>query len=389
MPPREADRLKALPAYLFVDIDRKRAAAVAAGKDVIDLGVGDPDQPTHRFIIDRMVAAVRDPANHRYPTERGAPAFRREATAFFRRRYGVELDPETEILALIGTKEGLGHLPLAVVNPGQTVLVPDPGYPVYRAATIFAGGRPWAMRLEADRGWLPDLDAIPPDVARDAVLMFLNYPNNPTAAVATREFFAHAVDFARRHDLIIAQDAAYNEVCLSGEKPLSILEIPQAREIAIEFHSLSKTFNMTGWRLGFAAGHAPALAALARIKANLDSGVFTAVQEAGIAACAGSERPEIEQMRAMYLQRSAILCEGLRAIGFRVSPPRATFYVWAGVPEGYDALSLANKLLDEAGVVCIPGVGFGEGGAGYVRFALTVDVDRIRAAVERLKALKW
>jgi len=389
MPFRESDRLKALPPYLFVDIDRRRRAAIAAGKDVINFGVGDPDQPTHAFIIDRMARAIRDPALHRYPFDQGSPAFRRQVAAFFQRRYGVDLDPDREILTLIGSKEGIGHLPLAIVNPGQTVLIPDPGYPVYRAGTIFAGGTPWTMRLCERNGWLPDLAAIPSDVARQAVLMFLNYPNNPTGATASRHFYARAVAFAREHDLIIAQDAAYNELYLTDQRPPSILEIPGAKDVAIEFHSLSKTFNMTGWRLGFAAGHPGVLAALGRVKSNLDSGAFTAIQEAGGAAYAGSDRPEIEHMRALYRARSEVLCEGLRAAGFRVTPPQATFYIWAGVPHGHDSMQVAHKLLEEAFIVCIPGIGFGEAGEGYVRFALTVDVDRTREAMQRLRGLTW
>jgi LL-diaminopimelate aminotransferase len=389
MPFSEPDRLKALPPYLFVDIDRRRRAAVRAGKDVINLGIGDPDQPTPAFIVDRMAEAIRDPATHHYPPDRGTREFREAAASFLRRRYGVEVDPEHELLTLIGTKEGLGHLPWATVNAGRTVLVPDPAYPVYRAATIFAGGRPWAMRLTEACGWLPDLETIPAEVTRDAVLMFLNYPNNPTGAVATREFFGRAIDFARRYDLIVAHDAAYADVYLSDEKPPSILEIPGAKEVAVEFHSLSKTFNMTGWRLGFVAGHAGVIAALARIKSNVDSGQFTAIQQAGVAAYEGGTRPEMERTRALYRQRAAILCDALREAGFRVAPPKATFYVWAGVPSGYDSRRAAEKLLDEAGVVCVPGVGFGDAGQGYVRFALTVDADRIREAVQRLRGLSW
>ena len=293
------------------------------------------------------------------------------------------------MLTLIGSKEGLGHLPLALVNPGQAVLIPDPGYPVYRAATLFAGGVPQTLRLSPTGGWLPDFDAVEPDLARSAALLFLNYPNNPTAAVASREFYERAVRFARHYDLIIAQDAAYNEMYLTAEPPPSILEVPGAREVAVEFHSLSKTFNMTGWRIGFAAGNADVLAALARVKSNLDSGVFTAIQEAGIAAYAGIDRPEILELRATYRRRAEALCTGLRSIGFNVTPPTATFYVWAGVPDGNDAFGVANKLLDEAAVVCIPGIGFGPAGEGFVRFALTVHEDRIRTAVERLRALQW
>lgn len=388
MPFRLPDRLKALPPYLFVEIDRRKRALREAGHDVIDLGIGDPDRPTPEFIIERMNTAMRVPGNHRYPRGDGAPEFKRAMAAFFQRRYGVTLDAEREIVALIGTKEGLGHLPLAVVNPGDVALIPDPGYPVYTSATLFAGGRPHPMPLSEKHDWLPDFSAIPGDVARRAVLMFLNYPNNPTGAVAPRSFFQTAVDFARQHDLILAQDAAYNETYFTS-KPPSVLEIPGAKEVAIEFHSHSKTFNMTGWRLGFAVGNPDVLTALAKVKSNLDSGPFTAIQEAGIAAYEGIERPEILASRAMYHERSEVMTAGLRELGFRVRPPQATFYIWAGVPAGYDSMRAAGKLLDEAAVVCIPGSGFGAAGEGYVRFAMTVEVDRIRTALARMRGLKW
>lgn len=386
------ERLKALPAYLFVEIDRKKRAAREAGKDVIDFGIGDPDRPTHEFILARMASALRTPANHRYPRGDGAPEFRREVAAFFDRRYQVKLDPDREVLALIGSKEGLGHLPLAVVNPGRTVLIPDPAYPVYRAGTLFAGGVPHTMPLSERHDWLPDLDALPAHVAREAVLMFVNYPNNPTGALGSRDFLERAVAFCRRHEIILAQDAAYNEMYFdqpAERRPASVLEVPGAREVAIEFHSLSKTFNMTGWRLGFAVGNPDVLAALARVKSNVDSGQFTAIQEAGCEAYAGIDRSEILATRRMYQERATLLADGLRALGFRVRPPAATFYIWAGVPHGHTSLSLAAKLLDEAAVVCIPGTGFGEAGEGYVRFAVTVDVERTQLALERLRKLSW
>ncbi len=389
MPFVQTERLDQLPPYLFVDIDRRRRAALAAGRDVINFGVGDPDQPTPAFIVDAMTRAVNDPANHRYPHDLGTPAFREAAAAFMDERYGVRVDPQREILAVIGTKEGLGHLPLAVVDPGRTVLIPDPGYPVYRSATLFAGGVPWPMRLSEDHAWLPDLDGIPVEAAGAATLMFLNYPNNPTGAVASFEFYGRVVEFAQRRDLVVAHDAAYAEMYLGDTPPPSILQVPGGKDVAIEFHSLSKTFNMTGWRLGFAVGNAGVIAALARVKSNLDSGAFTAIQEAGIAALQGIGRPEVTQLRAMYRQRAEILCRGLRAGGFRVPDPQATFYIWARVPAGYDSLRAATRLLDEADVVCVPGIGFGPAGEGYVRFALTVDADRIEAAVARIQGLRW
>lgn len=383
------ERLKALPPYLFVEIDRKKRAALAAGKDIINLGVGDPDQPTHEFIVERMAEAIRRPANHRYPHDLGYPAFRERVAAFFERRYGVKLDPQREVLTLIGSKEGLGHLPLATVNPGETVLIPEPGYPVYRSSTLFAGGKPYVMPLSANRGWLPDLDAIPADVCRAARLMLLNYPNNPTGAVANREFFERVVAFARRHGVLVAHDAAYNEVYFEPPAPPSILEVPGARDVAVELHSLSKTFNMTGWRLGFAVGNAAVLDALARIKANVDSGQFSAIQEAGAAAYDGIGRPEVAAALAAYRARRDALCDGLRRIGWRVETPRATFYVWAPAPEGYDAMGAVSRILEEAAVVCVPGTGFGPRGEGYLRFALTVDVARVHEAVERIGRIGW
>ena len=383
-----ADRLKALPPYLFVDIDRKRRALIDSGADVISFGVGDPDQPTHPFIIERLRQAAGNPAHHRYPHDQGWPPFRAAAARFMQRRYGVRLDENRQIHALIGTKEGLGHLPLAVVNPGRTVIVPDPGYPVYRSGTIFAGGVPWTMRLSEERGWLPDLSAIPTEVARAAVMLVVNYPNNPTGAVAGPGFLREALDFARQHNLLLVQDAAYNEMYFDDPAP-SVLAIPGAADVAVELHSLSKTFNMTGWRLGFIAGNADVIAALGKIKANMDSGQFGAIQEAGAAALEGYDRPELAASRAMYRERAQVMTAGLSEMGFRVRQPRATFYLWAGVPDGHDALGVVNKLLDEAAVVCIPGTGFGAAGEGYVRFALTVDVRRIGAALERMRTLRW
>jgi LL-diaminopimelate aminotransferase len=336
-----------------------------------------------------MQQAITRPENHPYPLGGGSPDFRRSIAAFFEKRYGVELDPQRELLALIGSKEGIGHLPLALVNPGQTVIVPSPGYPVYQAAAIFAGGEPYVLKLTEAGSWLPDFDAIPTAVARKATLMFLNYPNNPTGATATLEFYERAVAFARQHSLLLAQDAAYNDLYLGTLPPPSILQVPNARDVAIEFHSASKTFNMTGWRIGFAAGNADAIAALSSIKANLDSGVFGAIQETVCYAYANIDRPELHQMRELYRARAGVLCEGLRDMGFRATPPEATFYVWAGVPAGYDSLTVCNRLLDEAHVVGVPGAGFGPTGEGYVRFALNVAAERIQLAVQRMAAMKW
>jgi len=383
-----AQRLQALPPYLFVDIDRKRQEALAAGHDVIDFGVGDPDQPTPEFIINKLAKAITDPHNHRYPPEEGSAGFRSAAAAWFQRRFKVKLDPDTEVLALIGSKEGLGHLPLACVNPGDIVLVPSPGYPVYSSSATFAGAQLWEMPLTDSNHWLPILEDLPVDTVRQARLMFLNYPNNPTGAVAHGDFFKRAVEFAHQHHILIAQDAAYCELSFSSPPP-SILETPGAIEVAVEFHSLSKTYNMTGWRIGFAVGNQKALRALARIKSNLDSGQFSAIQEAAIEALNHPDRVEVRAITDVYRQRRDLLVKGLNDIGFEVTKPQATFYVWLRIPQQYDSLSFASKLLEEAQVVVIPGSGFGQAGEGYVRFALTVDCNRTAEALQRLKNLKF
>ncbi len=382
---KPSQRVAALPPYLIVELDKRKRQRRAAGADLIDLSIGAPDQPPHEFIVATLKAAADKPENHRYTLTYGYPEFRQRAAEFFLRRYGVSLDPQREILTLIGSKEGLGHLPLALVDPGRGVLVPNPGYPAYRPATLLAGGVVHDLPLEPERGWLPDFDRIPGEVAHNAVLMFLNYPNNPTGACADREFFERAIHWARRHGVVLVHDAAYNEMYFDDQRPPSVLELPGAREVAVEFHSTSKTFNMTGWRLGFAAGNADVLAALARVKANLDSGQFAAVQAAAAAAYAGFERPEFDADRRMYHERSRVLVEGLRELGYRVEQPRATFYVWAGLPDGAGSLEAANALLEQADVAVVPGVAFGTRGEGYLRFATTVSLERTREALERMR----
>ena len=383
------DRIKALPQYIFVQLARKKKALIEAGKDVIELGIGDPERPTYDFIVDRLKQTVDIPANHRYTLLNGCPGFREQVARFFELRYGVSLEPHAEIMTLIGSKEGIGHLPLAVTNPGDGLLVPNPGYPPYRAVALFAGAVPHDLPLQPELGWLPDLDAIPADVARNTKLMFLNYPNNPTGACATLEFFERALAFAKKNEIILAHDAAYNEMYFGDEKPISIFQLPGAKENAVEFHSASKTFNMTGWRIGFVAGHRDILAALGKIKANLDSSQFAPVQEAAMAAYDGFDRPELHASREMYHERARIMTAGLAEAGFRVEEPKATFYVWAGVPEGYDSTTAADKILEEANVVGVPGHGFGTQGEGYIRFATTVDLERTREATDRIKNLKW
>ncbi|MCZ6697631.1 MAG: LL-diaminopimelate aminotransferase [Planctomycetota bacterium] len=390
MPFKKASRLEALPPYLFIEIDHKKRAAIAAGRDVIDFGVGDPDRPTPKFIIDRMAEAIYDPANHPYPHDAGAPEFKSTAADWFARRFGVKVDPDREVLTLIGTKEGLGHLPLAVVNPGDRTLVPQPGYPVYQSASIFAGGRPHIMPLTEENRFVPDLDAIPEGILKETSLLFVNYPNNPTGAVADLAFYERCVALARRYDFVICSDAAYCEMSFEdGDRPHSVLEVPGAGEVAVELHSLSKTFNMTGWRLGFAVGNPEVLAALAKIKGNMDSGQFNAIQQAGVTALRNIDGPEIAGIRDLYRQRRDLLVPGLNRLGFEVRTPRATFYVWARCPNGLDSMTCAARMLDEAAIVAVPGVGFGAAGEGYVRFALTIEAERVAEALDRLAGLQW
>ncbi len=380
-----AQRLSQLPPYLFAEIDRLKQDAIRRGMNIINLGVGDPDLPTPSHIIARMQEASADSQNHQYPSYEGMLSFRQAVADWYSKRFGVMLDPQTEALSLIGSKEGIGHIPLAFIDPGDVVLVPDPGYPVYQAGTVFAGGIPYFMPLTRERSFLPDLEAIPSEVLTKARIMFLNYPNNPTAAVASRAFFAEAVAFARRHRLILCHDAAYSEMAYDGYLPESLLAVEGAKDVAIEYHSLSKTYNMTGWRIGFAVGCREVLSGLGRIKTNLDSGVFQAVQEAAIAALNGPQEC-VEAMRAVYKERRDALVDGLSALGFAVDKPQATFYVWIGVPREHTSASFASALLSDVGIVMTPGTGFGRSGEGYIRAALTVDVSRIKEAVERIAA---
>jgi LL-diaminopimelate aminotransferase len=382
-----ATRLRQLPPYLFAEIDRLKHEAISRGKDIIDLGVGDPDLPTPPHIVRRMAEAAADVRHHRYPSYEGLMEFRQAVSEWYRDRFGVVLDPATEVLTLIGSKEGIAHMPLAFIEPGDAVLIPDPGYPVYQAATAFAGGTPCGLPLYPSNGFLPDLESIPLDVLRKAKMLFLNYPNNPTAAGAPQAFLAEAVAFARRHGLIFCHDAAYSEIAFDGFRPSSVLTAEGAKEVAIEYHSLSKTYNMTGWRIGFAVGNADILAGLGRIKTNVDSGVFQAIQLAGIEALKGPQDCVAANCK-VYQERRDVFVEGLTRLGWNVPRPRATFYVWIPVPPRHNSTELAKRLLSEAGIVMTPGVGFGPHGEGFIRAALTVPVDRIREAVERIAELK-
>lgn len=381
----KAQRLIALPPYLFARIDQLKQEAIEQGLDIISLGIGDPDIPTPEPIIKSLKRAACNPANHQYPSYRGMDKFREAAAGWCNKRFSLSLDPQREVIALIGSKEGIAHIPLAFVNPGDVVLVPSPGYPVYHSATILAGGVPYPMPLKKENLFLPDLSAIPEEVAGKARIMFLNYPNNPTAAVADQEFFALVVAFAVKYNIIICHDAAYSEIAFGGYRPLSFLECEGAKEVGIEFHSLSKTFNMTGWRIGFAAGNAEVISGLGGIKTNIDSGAFQAIQEAGITAMEDLETTPPDIIKT-YQDRRDIVLESLKRMGIDVEPSKATFYVWFSVPGG-DSADFCARLLQETGVVITPGVGFGEFGEGFARIALTVGKERLQEAMDRMEKL--
>jgi len=384
-----ADRINKLPPYLFAEIDRKKKAAIDRGVDIISLGVGDPDLPTPPHIVKAGQAALAKAANHQYPFGAGLLSFRQAIATWTKKRFGVTLDPATEIYSLIGSKEGLGHLPLAFVNPGDVTLVPDPAYPVYKNATLFAGGEPYLMPLKEERQFLPDLKAIPAAVLAKAKILFLNYPNNPVSAMAPRAFLEEVVAFARQHHLIVAYDNAYSEMYYE-DAPLSFLEIPGAKEVGIEFHSLSKTFNMTGWRMAWFCGNPELIKGLATIKDSIDSGAFQAIQEAGIAALSSPEsEPFVQDMRTLYRKRRDLFVEAMTKAGWKIPTSSATFYIWAHTPKNLPSTEVAARLLDEVGVVCTPGVGFGPSGEGYVRFALTVEESRLKEAIKRINSVKW
>jgi len=359
---------------------------IARGVDVISLGIGDPDLPTPPFIVDAMHKAIDNPAHHQYPDYDGSLAFRQAACQFYQKRFGQTFDPKAEALALIGSKEGLAHIIWAYVDAGDVTLVPDPAYPVYKTHTLLAGGTPFLMPLTAENGFLPDLDAIPADVAARAKLLFLNYPNNPTGAVATLDFYKKAVAFAKQHDILIVSDNAYSEMTYDGYDAPSIFAVEGARDVAVEFWSLSKPFNMTGWRIAFVVGNAEAIAALGIIKTNTDSGQFTAVQEAAIAALTSPEADAfIAEMNEVYRKRRDLAVAGLRAIGLDARPMKGSFYLWVPVPKGHTSASFATLLLEEAGVVVTPGGAYGEHGEGYIRIALCLKEERLQEALGRMK----
>ncbi len=384
MPIEKAERLKKLPPYLFKEIDRQKEAVRSRGVDIIDLGVGDPDLATPPHIIEALKEAAMDPSNHRYPSYSGMERFNRSVAAWYHRRFGVRLDPSTEVVTLIGSKEGLAHLPLAFINAGDTALVPSPAYPVYDIAVQFAGGRSVIMDLRKENGFLPDLGAIPDETARQAKLLFINYPNNPTSATASLDFFNEVAAFARRHELIVCHDAAYTELSFDGYRPPSFMQAEGAAEVGIEFHSLSKTYNMTGWRIGFAVGRGEIVQALGQIKSNIDSGAFQAIQLAGITALEGDQSC-VRQAVDIYRRRRDVLVDGLAKLGLRVTRPKATFYLWIETPAGYSSAQFTTHLLTKAGIVVTPGNGFGAPGEGYIRMALTVGEERLREVLDRMR----
>lgn len=380
-----ASRIKHLPPYLFASIDQMKQKAIGKGTDLIDLSIGDPDIPTPPGIVNAMKKAVEKPEHHRYPSYEGMLSFREAVAKWYGKRFNIGIDPHTEVLSLIGSKEGIGHIPLAFVNPGDTVLVPSPGYPVYPIGTLFAGGESFFMPLRKENDFLPDLDAIPAKVFRKTKLMFINYPNNPTSAVASREFFQEIIKIAQKYNIIVCHDASYTEIYYD-KRPLSFMQAPGAKDVGIEFHSLSKTYNMTGWRIGFAVGNKEVLAGLGKVKTNLDSGVFQAIQEAAIVALEMGQ-DTLSGIRKTFQERRDILCNGLKKLGMDLMKPKATFYVWAKVPSRFNSMSFVTHLLDKTGVLGTPGNGFGAAGEGYIRFALTAPARRIDEAVKRISGI--
>ncbi|MGI6587588.1 MAG: LL-diaminopimelate aminotransferase [Peptococcia bacterium] len=380
----QASRIKKLPPYLFARIEKKVEEAEEKGIDIVSFGIGDPDLPTPQPIVDELCREANNPANHRYPTSVGLLAFRQAVSEYYRETRGVELDPREEVVTLIGSKEGIGHINFCYVDPGDINLVPDPGYPVYGIGTLLAGGESYLMPLLEENGFLPDLTKIPEEVARKAKLMFLNYPNNPTGAVADRKFFEEVVEFAKKYEIIVCHDAAYTEIAYDGYRPVSFLEIPGAKEVGIEFGSLSKPFNMTGWRIGWAAGRRDVVECLGRIKSNLDSGQFQAIQYAaikGLTTC----QDNVKELCGIYEQRRNMMVDGFNRMGWQLAKPKGTFYIWAPVPKGFTSASFTEYVLDKAGVIITPGSGYGQYGEGYFRISITIPEERIKEGLRRLE----
>lgn len=381
-----AKRIESLPPYLFAEIDRKIAEKKAQGVDVISLGIGDPVEPTPAHIVERLREEAAEASNHRYPDYYGLTEFREAAADWIKRRFGVDVDQKTQVLPLIGSKEGIAHTFLAFVDPDDYTLVPGAGYPVYQTGTILASGKAHIFDLKQENGFLPDLSRIDAEIASKAKVMFIGYPNNPTTAITRPGFFEQTVEFAQKHDLLICHDNAYSEIYFDGYMPPSFLETPGAMDVGIEFHSLSKTYNMTGWRIGFAVGNAEAIEALGRVKTNIDSGIFNAIQKAGITALTGPQDC-VEEMRRVYFRRRDLVLDSLNELGLKTEKPLATIYVWVEVPDGFTSASFAAHILENAGVVISPGNAYGPSGEGFIRISLTIKDDRLEEALERIRKI--
>ncbi|HAA29290.1 MAG TPA: LL-diaminopimelate aminotransferase [Cyanobacteria bacterium UBA8553] len=380
-----AKRLEQIPTYLFAEINRKQEELVAQGIDIINIGVGDPDHPTPAHIVQAMHQAIDDPSNHNYPPYQGTKDYRRAAAEWMERRFEIkELDPDKEIIASIGSKEAIHNTFLAFVEPGDYSLIPDPGYPVYRTSTIFAGGEIYTMPLKAGNNFLPDLKAIPQEVAQKAKLLWINYPNNPTGAIATLKFFEELVDYCRQYKILLCHDHAYSEMTYDGYKSPSVLQVEGAKEVALEFHSLSKSYNMTGWRVGFVVGNAIAIQGLNQVKTNVDSGVFKAIQQAAIAGFKTTQE-QLQEVTSVYQNRRNIIVAGLKSLGWPIEAPKGTLYIWVPVPQGYSSAEFVTLLLDKCGIIVPPGNGYGENGEGFFRIALTVPDERMHEAIQRMK----
>ena len=384
---QKSNRLQKIPPYMFAEISKRIQEARAKGVDVISLGIGDPDLPTPDPVVDELIKAAKNPKNHQYPDYEGMFEFRKAVSDWYKRRHNVTLDPDKEVLTLIGAKEGSVHLSLAFLNPGEYALVPNPAYTVYKTGALMADGIPYDMPLLEENEFLPDLLAIPSNIAKEAKLLYLNYPNNPTGAVADVDFYKEVIDFARTYNIIVVSDNPYSEIGFDGYKPLSFLEVPGAKEVGLEFNSLSKPYNMTGWRIGMAVGHPDLIKGIGDSKNNTDSGVFNAVQYAGIKALSLPDQI-IENLTAIYGERRELVCDTLTKIGLTPIKPKAAFYIWTKVPQGETSESFTTKLLEKAGVVVAPGSAYGKYGEGYVRFSLTVPDHRFREAMERIKKIK-
>lgn len=381
-----AKRLDRIPPYLFAEINRKQNELVTKGVDIINMGVGDPDKPTPAHIVQVMHEAIDDASNHNYPPYQGTQEFREAVAKWMEQRFGVTgLNPNTEIVSSVGSKEAIHNTFLAFVEAGDYTLIPDPGYPVYQTSTIFAGGESFTMPLKAENNFLPDLSVIPEEVARKAKLLWINYPNNPTGAIATTEFFTELVAFCKEYNILLCHDNAYSEIAYDGYKPPSILQIPGAKDIAIEFHSLSKSYNMAGWRIGFVVGNAIGIKGLTQVKSNIDSGVFKAIQACAIAAYSSTNEAKHQAAMSVYQDRRDIIIQGLQSLGWPIQPPKASLYIWVPIPPGYSSAEFVTLLLDKCGIIVAPGNGYGAGGEGFFRIALTITDERLRAGIQRLK----